>query len=236
MAVQQAKAVQVSHLVKRYPNAKNNAVDDISFEVEHGEIFGLLGPNGAGKSTTIGVLTTMIVPTSGMIRIMDVDVVAHPTWTKQRIAVVPQRMNLDRSLNAREILTFHAGYHGVSRVQREARADMLLEDFGLANRAHDMVTRFSGGMAQRLMLARAMMHRPDVLFLDEPTNNLDPQTRLFLWERIRMLRNQGVTIIVTTHDMLEADHLCDRIAIVDRGKLLALDTPSKRSSSPHYAA
>ena len=146
---------------------------------------------------------------------------------KQRIAVVPQQSNLDRSLRAREILTFHASYHGVPRTERNARADTLLEEFGLGDRGKDKVMRYSGGMAQRLMLARALMHFPDVLFLDEPTNSLDPQSRLFLWDRIRSLNKQGATILLTTHDMEEADQLCQRIAIMDHGKILVLDTSSE---------
>src|SRR5579885_2925921 len=217
-------AIDVQHLVKRYPKANTNAVDDISFTVKQGEIFGLLGPNGAGKTTTIGVLTTGIRPTSGSAHIMGINVVANPMSVKQRIAVVPQQSNLDRSLRAREILTFHASYHGIPRAERNARADALLQELGLGDRGKDVVMRYSGGMAQRLMLARALMHSPDVLFLDEPTNSLDPQSRLFLWDRIRTLNSQGVTALLTTHDMDEADQLCERIAIMDHGKILVLDT------------
>src|SRR6266536_2678539 len=162
-------SIEVQNLVKRYPKATFNAVDDISFSVQKGEIFGLLGPNGAGKTTTIGVLTTNIVPTSGSAHIMSIDVVADPMSVKQRIAVVPQQSNLDRSLRAREILTFHASYHGVPRAERNARADTLLEEFGLGDRGKDKEMRYSGGMAQRLMLARPLMHYPDVLVLDTPS-------------------------------------------------------------------
>src|SRR6266567_700876 len=221
---EQPISIDVAKLVKRYPRASVNAVDDISFSVRRGEIFGLLGPNGAGKTTTIGVLTTGILPTSGSAHIMGVDVVADPMSVKQRIAVVPQQSNLDRSLRAREILTFHASYHGMSRSERNARADTLLKELGLGDRGKDKVMRYSGGMAQRLMLARALMHSPDVLFLDEPTNSLDPQSRLFLWDRIRSLKEQGTTILLTTHDMEEADQLCERIAIMDKGRILVLDT------------
>src|SRR2546421_3304110 len=217
-------SIDVQNLVKRYPKATFNAVDDISFSARRGEIFGLLGPNGAGKTTTIGVLTTNIVPTSGFAHIMGIDVVADPMSVKQRIAVVPQQSNLDRSLRAREILTFHASYHGVPRAEGQARADALLKELGLGDRGKDKVMRYSGGMAQRLMLARALMHSPDVLFLDEPTNSLDPQARLFLWHRIRTLNQQGVTALLTTHNIEEADQLCERIAIIDHGKILVLDT------------
>ncbi len=222
---EQVISIDVQHLVKRYPRASVNAVDDISFSVRRGEIFGLLGPNGAGKTTTIGVLTTGTRPTSGSARIMGIDVTADPMSVKQRIAVVPQQSNLDRSLRAREILTFHASYHGISRAERNARADELLKELGLGDRGKDKVGRYSGGMAQRLMLARALMHSPDVLFLDEPTNSLDPQSRLFLWDRIRTLNQQGVTALLTTHNIEEADQLCERIAIMDHGKILVLDTP-----------
>ena len=214
----QENAIEVRNLVKRYPKAVVNAVDNISFTVGRGEIFGLLGPNGAGKTTTIGVLTTNVRPTSGSAYIMGINVAADPMSVKQRIAVVPQQSNLDRSLRAREILTFHASYHGLPRAEREARANALLNELGLGDRGKDMVLRYSGGMAQRLMLARALMHSPDILFLDEPTNSLDP---------IRWLKEQGTTTLLTTHDMEEADQLCERIAIMDKGRILVLDTAAE---------
>jgi ABC-2 type transport system ATP-binding protein len=221
-----AAAIAVRSLVKRYPKSATNAVDGVSFEVSPGEIFGLLGPNGAGKTTIIGALTTFILPTEGSASIMNFDVVGSPIDVKRRIAVVPQQSNLDRSLKVREILTFHAAYHGVPRREREALADKLLGELGLGERKNEKVNRYSGGMAQRLMIARALMHAPDVLFLDEPTNNLDPQSRLFLWERISRLNAEGLTILLTTHDMDEADKLCHRIAIMDHGKILVNDTPA----------
>ena len=217
-------AIEVRDLVKRYPKAQFNAVDGISFTVKRGEIFGLLGPNGAGKTTTIGILTTGVLPTGGSAKIMGLDVAANPVRVRQRIAVVPQKSNLDKRLRARELLTFHASYHAVPRTEREARADRLLAEFGLADRGKDNVNHYSGGMAQRLMLARALMHTPDVLFLDEPTNSLDPQSRLFIWDRIRSLNEQGMTLLLTTHDMDEAEQLCERIAIMDHGHILVLDT------------
>ena len=218
-------AIEVEHLVKRFARSPRNAVDDVSFSVRRGETFGLLGPNGAGKTTTIGVLTTRVRPSGGVARISGLDVAKDTIGVRQRIAVTPQRSNLDRSLRVGEILTYHAAYHGVGRKEREARAQELLEEFGLGARAKQQLSIFSGGMEQRVLLARALMHDPDALFLDEPTNNLDPQARLFLWERIRALHDQGVTIVLTTHDMDEADRLCDRIAIMDHGRILALDTP-----------
>jgi ABC-2 type transport system ATP-binding protein len=218
-------AIEVDGLVKRYPRGRANAVDDVSFAVRRGETFGLLGPNGAGKTTAIGILTTRVVPTGGRASVAGIDVVADPIAVRRRIGVVPQSPNLDRSLRIREILTFHAAYHGVPRRERGARADALLDELGLASRGSDKLDWFSGGLQQRVMLGRALMHEPEVLFLDEPTNNLDPQSRLFLWERIRDLRERGVTVVLTTHDMEEADRLCDRIAIMDRGRIIALDTP-----------
>ena len=220
-------AIEVRDLVKRYPKSPVNAVDGASFSVRPGEIFGLLGPNGAGKTTTIGVLITSVLPTSGAAAINGLDVVRDSIGVKQRIAVVPQTNNLDRSLRVREILTFHAAYHGVPYREREQRADAILDELGLGDRKDERVNRYSGGMAQRLMIARALMHAPDVLFLDEPTNNLDPQSRLFLWDRIRALNAQGLTILLTTHDMSEADVLCGRIAIMDKGRILVNDTPAE---------
>jgi ABC-2 type transport system ATP-binding protein len=225
MTEEATAAIAVEHLVKRFPRAQRNAVDDISFSVKRGETFGLLGPNGAGKTTTISILTTLTQPTSGQASIAGIDVTADPIGAKQRIAVVPQRNNLDRTLRVGEILTYHAAYHGVSRSERTTRANALLEEFGLSERRKQKLGWFSGGMEQRVMLARALMHEPEVLFLDEPTNNLDPQSRLFLWERIRALHASGVTVVLTTHDMEEADRLCERIAIMDQGRILALDTP-----------
>lgn len=219
--------ITVEHLAKRYAATQRSAVDDISFSVQRGETFGLLGPNGAGKTTTIGILTTGVLPSSGRATIVGIDVVADPIGVKQRIAVVPQRINLDRSLRVREILTYHAAYHGVPRIERTARADELLKELGLDGRGNEKIGWFSGGMEQRVMLGRALMHEPEVLFLDEPTNNLDPQTRLFLWDRIQELHKRGVTVVLTTHDMEEADRLCKRIAIMDHGRILALDTPEE---------
>lgn len=218
-------AVVVHDLVKRYPKRPTNAVDGVSFAVAPGEVFGLLGPNGAGKTTTVGVLTTRVRPTNGYAEVAGIDVVRDPVGAKRRLAVVPQRSNLDRALSARQILLFHAAYFGVPADERTRRANELLDQFGLTERADDKVDFFSGGQSQRIMIARALMHQPEVLFLDEPTTGLDPQARLFVWDRIRDLKARGVTMILTTHDMDEAASLCDRVAIMDRGKLLANDTP-----------
>ncbi len=224
-------AVEVVELVKRYPKRDTNAVDGISFSVEHGECFGLLGPNGAGKTTTIGVLTTRVKPTGGRAFVDGIDAVADPVRARTRLGVVPQRPNLDRSLNVRQNLIFHATYHGVPAKVRNARADELLEQLGLADRASDKVDRLSGGQSQRVMIARALMHFPPVLFLDEPATGLDPAARIFVWERVAELKASGVTILLTTHDMDEAATLADRVGIVDHGKLLALDTPAALTRS-----
>jgi len=218
-------AVAVSELVKRYPKSPVNAVDGISFEVEPGAVFGLLGPNGAGKTTTVGMLTTRVRPTSGRAMVGGVDTVSDPVQARGRLAVVPQRSNLDRSISIRRNLTFHAAYHGVAAAEAQERADELLEQFGLRERGEVKPDMFSGGQSQRVMIARALMHQPEVLFLDEPTTGLDPAARLFVWDRLRELRDRGVTLILTTHDMHEAAMLAERVGIMDHGKLLALDTP-----------
>jgi ABC-2 type transport system ATP-binding protein len=221
-----SSSVVVDQLVKRYPKSPVAAVDNMSFAVETGEIFGLLGPNGAGKTTTIGVLTTRVRPTSGRALVAGVDVARSPVEARRHLAVVPQRNNLDRSLSIRQNLLFHAAYHGVGTAVRERRATELLEQFGLAERGGEKVEMFSGGQMQRVMIARALMHAPDVLFLDEPSTGLDPAARLFVWDRVRELRDDGVTVVITTHDMDEASELCGRVAIVDHGQVLALDTPA----------
>ena len=218
-------AVEVRDLVKRYPRAPVNAVDGISFSVARGEVFGLLGPNGAGKTTTVGVLTTRVRATAGTATVTGVDVARDPMLARGRLAVVPQRSNLDRSLSIRDNLIFHAAYHGVSSPERRARADRILEEFGLRERAASKPDLISGGQAQRIMIARAIMHEPQVLFLDEPTTGLDPAARLFVWDRLRELERRGVTLVLTTHDMHEAAELAHRVAVMDHGKLLAVDTP-----------
>jgi len=202
------------------------ALDGISFEIGRGEFFGLLGPNGAGKTTTIGILTTRVRPTGGLALIEGIDVARDPVTVKRQIGVVPQANNLDRSLTGREILLFHAEYFGIPRAQREQRAQDLLERFQLTERADEKPSAYSGGMSQRLKIARALMHDPAILFLDEPTTGLDPQARRAIWDMLVELNSRGQTILLTTHYMEEADQLCRRIAILDHGKLLAVDSPS----------
>ncbi len=207
------------------------ALDGLGLEVGPGEIFGLLGPNGAGKSTTVGVLTTRVRPDAGAAWVGEHDVWKERVAVKRLIGVVPQRPNLDFALTAREILTFHGAYFGMGAAERQRRAADLLARFQLEDRADQLPTGFSGGMLQRLSIARAMVHDPQVLFLDEPSAGLDPQTRLLLWEIVREYNAAGRTVLLTTHNMEEADGLCHRVAIVDRGKLIAMGTPEQLKRS-----
>jgi ABC-2 type transport system ATP-binding protein len=203
------------------------AVAGLDLSVRKGEIFGLLGPNGAGKTTTVGMLTTRVIPTSGEAWVGGIDVVAQPAVAKRVIGVVSQTNTLDRSLDVAENLYYHGRYFGMNAREAHRKTDELLEKFRLSDRARANVAEMSGGMAQRLMVARAILHDPDVLFLDEPTSGLDPQSRLALWDVVGDLHAQGQTIVLTTHYMEEADQLCDRVAIIDHGQLLALDTPAR---------
>jgi ABC-2 type transport system ATP-binding protein len=215
----------------KQPKPQIVALDGISLDVTAGEIFCLLGPNGAGKSTTVGILTTRVRPTSGQAWIGVHDVSNEQVAVKRLIGVVAQRPNLDFSLTAREILVFHGAYFGLASQERAKRAQALLDRFKLLDRADQMVRGFSGGMMQRLSIARAMMHDPQVLFLDEPSSGLDPQTRLLLWEIVREYNQSGKTILLTTHNMEEADALCQRLAIVDHGRVIALGTPRELKAS-----
>jgi ABC-2 type transport system ATP-binding protein len=208
-----------------------HAVEALDLQVSAGEIFGLLGPNGAGKTTTVGMLSTRVVPTAGQACVGGVDVVAEPALTKQAIGVVAQTNTLDRSLTVWENLYFHCRYFGLEKAAARARADELLAQFHLSDRARADVYALSGGMAQRLMVARSIAHNPHILFLDEPTAGLDPQSRLALWEILHDLHGEGLTVLLTTHYMEEADQLCDRVAIMDHGRILALDTPGALKAS-----
>src|SRR5206468_4686668 len=201
------------------------ALESLDLDIKAGEFFGLLGPNGAGKTTAIGILTTRVLPTSGKAIVAGADVVEDSVRVRQTIGVVPQRPNADLSLNVMENLQFHAAYFGIGFDVATKRAHELLERLGLSEKASAKLLELSGGQQQRLMIVRALMHEPDILFLDEPTVGLDPQARLDLWEILRDLHNRGRTIVMTTHYMDEADRLCDRLAIIDRGRLLALDAP-----------
>jgi ABC-2 type transport system ATP-binding protein len=219
--------IRAQELTKVYPGADFAAVDHLDLDVRPGEIFGLLGPNGAGKTTTVGMLTTRVVPTSGRAFVGEVDVVGRPALAKQLLGVVSQQNTLDRQLTVWENLYFHGLLFGVPRAESRRIADRLLEQFHLSKWAKASVFALSGGMAQRLMVARAIFHRPAVLFMDEPTAGLDPQSRLALWEILGKLNADGQTILLTTHYMEEADRLCGRVAIMDHGKILALDTPAE---------
>jgi daunorubicin resistance ABC transporter ATP-binding subunit len=225
--------IETEHLTKvfRSPRAEVRAVEDMELRIETGEFFGLIGPNGAGKSTTIGMLTTRVLPTSGRALVAGLDVVRHPARAKRLIGVVQQTNTLDRALTVGENLEFHGRYFGLSAREARRRTDELLERLQLAERSRSLVFELSGGMAQRLMVARALVHRPTILFLDEPTSGIDPQTRINLWQVLRDLHADGQTILLTTHYMEEADALCQRIAIMDHGRILADGTPDQLKRS-----
>lgn len=201
------------------------ALDAISLCVRRGELFGLLGPNGAGKTTTIGICTTRTLPTAGEVLIAGVDVLKEPARARRHMGMVPQYRTLDRSCTVWENLYFHCRYYGFKHSAAWQRTQELLEQFRLAERGRTFPGELSGGLAQRLEIARAISHRPEVLFLDEPTASLDPQTRLAIWDIVRELRESGLTVVLTTHNMEEADVLCERVAIIDHGKILVCDTP-----------
>jgi ABC-2 type transport system ATP-binding protein len=199
-------------------------VNDLSFSIEAGEMFGLLGPNGAGKSTTIRMLTTLTRPSSGQIEVAGYDVVRQPLQVKQNIGVVLQQISVDTDLTVWENMELHGRLHHISNPRRQRLINQWLEYVELADRRDAMVKTLSGGMKRRLQIARALLHEPKILFLDEPTVGLDPQTRRRLWEIIRDLNKQGMTMLLTTHYMDEVEFLCDRIGIMDAGKLIELGT------------
>jgi ABC-2 type transport system ATP-binding protein len=216
-------AIRTTGLRKTYKSSRGDveAVRGIDLDVPRGEFFGLLGPNGAGKSTTIGMLTTLVAPTGGAAWVAGHDVTRDTVAVKRRIGVVTQNNTLDMQLTVAENLEYRSRFFGLPKSVAAGRAGQLIEAFGLADRMNAMADKLSGGQARRLMIARALVHKPDVLFLDEPTAGLDPQTRVNLWEILKVLHAQGQTILLTTHYMEEAEALCDRIAVVDHGKILA---------------
>jgi ABC-2 type transport system ATP-binding protein len=224
--------VEILGLRKVYPG-KNavTAVDGIDLRVPAGLIYGLLGPNGAGKTTTISIATTRAIPTAGSVVIDGIDVVAHPAVARRSIGVVPQYNTLDRACTVAENVYFHCLFFGMSRSEARARTSQLLDQFRLSDRAAMYPNSLSGGLAQRLQIARAIAHYPKVLFLDEPSAGLDPQSRLAMWEAVQGLRAEGITVVLTTHYMEEADELCDRLAIIDHGKILIEDTPATLKAS-----
>ncbi|HVA70996.1 MAG TPA: ATP-binding cassette domain-containing protein [Acidimicrobiales bacterium] len=231
MTTHDTEIIRTEDLTKVYPGMDVAAVDALNLKVHQGEIFGLLGPNGAGKTTTAGILTTRVVPTSGNAYVAGIDVRKHPSLVKQVSGIVSQQNTLDRQLTVRENLYFHGRLFGISASESHRRSDELLEQFALSRWAKASVYALSGGMAQRLMVARAIFHSPAVLFMDEPTAGLDPQSRLALWDMLEGLNRSGQTVVLTTHYMEEADHLCDRVAIMDHGRILALDTPTTLKQS-----
>lgn len=225
--------IETVALHKTYKSARGDihAVDGVDLEVSEGQFFGLLGPNGAGKSTIIGLLTTRVLPTSGQAFVYGIDVFSSPAQVKRLLGVAPQTNTLDRSLTVAENLVFHCRYFGMPSKDARQRTKELLDQFHLADRADAMVSHLSGGMAQRLMVARALAHRPRLLFLDEPTSGIDPQARINLWDILRELHRNGQTILLTTHYMEEADALCERVAIIDHGRILADDAPESLKHS-----
>jgi ABC-2 type transport system ATP-binding protein len=224
--------VEIEGLRKIYEGKQRVvAVDGIDLVVREGELYGLLGPNGAGKTTTISICTTRALPTVGRVRIAGVDVVALPAIARRGIGVVPQYNTLDRACTIFENLYFHCLFFGFSRVEAKLRTEQLLAQFHLTERHGAYPAQLSGGLAQRVQIARAIAHRPKVLFLDEPSAGLDPQSRIAMWDAVRELRHEGITVVLTTHYMEEADELCDRVAIIDHGKILVEDTPAALKAS-----
>ncbi|HUY17187.1 MAG TPA: ATP-binding cassette domain-containing protein [Acidimicrobiales bacterium] len=231
ISIDESQVIRTEDLTKSYPGMDVPAVDRLNLVVRQGEIFGLLGPNGAGKTTTAGILTTRVVPSSGNAFVAGVDVRKHPALVKQVSGIVSQQNTLDRQLTVWENLYFHGRLFGINAKESRRLSDELLERFSLTKWSRASIYALSGGMAQRLMVARAIFHSPAVLFLDEPTAGLDPQSRLALWDMLQELNHTGQTVVLTTHYMEEADQLCDRVAIMDHGKILALDTPANLKKS-----
>lgn len=224
--------IEMEALVKKFPHtderggrAWKTAVAGVSLSVGRGEVFGLLGPNGAGKTTVIRMLTMQTRPTGGTIRIDGRDIGADALAIKARIGVVPQHVNFDQELTVWENMELHARLHHIGRAERTARIERLLSEMSLAEVRNDGVRRLSGGMKRRLLIARALIHEPQVLFLDEPTVALDPQIRRRIWDVVRDLARRGVTVFLTTHYIEEAEALCDRVAIINKGSLVAVRTP-----------
>jgi len=217
--------IKTERLTKKY--GAITAVDNLNLEVAEGKIFGFLGPNGAGKTTTCRMLTTLIKPTSGRAFVSGFDVVSEPVNAKGGMAVVPQYLNVDGELTAYENLKLHGMLHKMVRKERDDQIEKMLDFVELTDRASSLVKTFSGGMKRKLMIARALLHKPEVLFLDEPTVGLDPQTRRKIWDLIRKINQTRATIFLTTHYIEEAEELCHRVGIIDYGKLIALDTPEE---------
>jgi len=214
------RALHIEHLTKRYPTGVE-ALHDVSLDVETGEFFGLLGPNGAGKSTLIHCTTGLAQPTSGDIHIFGHDAIDHYADARQAVGLAPQELNLDWFLTVEETLDYHAGYFGMPRRERRERAKELLETFSLVEKRDERTRTLSGGMKRRLILARALMHRPRLLILDEPTAGVDIELRLELWHYVQRINQEGTTILLTTHYLEEAEQLCDKIAFINKGEIVA---------------
>jgi ABC-2 type transport system ATP-binding protein len=226
MKKEDCSIISVRNLVRTFDKGRVKAVNNISFEVDKGEIFAFLGPNGAGKTTTIRMLTTLLHPTSGELRVNKFDPVHEQDKVRGSFGIVFQDPSLDDELTAYENLDFHGVFYHVEQPLRKHRIDYLLKFVGLWDRKDDLVKNYSGGMKRRLEIARGLVHHPKILFLDEPTLGLDPQTRNHIWEYINQLnKKEGMTIFFTTHYMEEADRVADRVAIIDQGKIMKIGTP-----------
>jgi len=217
--------IEVNHLVKKYPGSDQPAVRDVSFAIRRGEIFGFLGPNGAGKTTTISMLSCLLKPTSGSATIAGFDLSHQPNDIKRRIGLVPQDLALYPTLSASDNLLFYGRIYGLKGAQLKQRVADALKMVGLYDRRHDRVDKYSGGMKRRVNIAAGLLHGPEILFLDEPTVGVDPQSRNFIFDNVEELNHNGMTVLYTTHYMEEAERLCDRVAIIDEGRIVALDTP-----------
>jgi ABC-2 type transport system ATP-binding protein len=222
--MQKPNAIEVSGLTKKFGDL--TAVDNVSFTVSEGEFFGFLGPNGAGKTTLIRILTTLLKPTSGKAVVSCCDVAEDPVGIRRKIGVVPQAMTSDLDLTGYENMDLYGRFYSIPGKERKERTAFLLEMVGLTNRAHDLVATYSGGMRRRLEIARVLVHKPEILFLDEPTIGLDPQSRRVVWEFLEKFRKEdALTIMLSTHYMEEAESLCERVAIIDAGKIIVMDSP-----------
>ena len=227
--MQKDKAIEVFGITKRY--GPITAVDNVSFDVVEGEIFGFLGPNGAGKTTIIRILTTLLKPSEGSAKVACCDVAKEPEKVRREIGVVPQAMTSDLDLTGFENMDIYGRFYGISSKERKERIKYLLEMVGLSARARDLVAAYSGGMRRRLEVARVLVHRPKILFLDEPTIGLDPQSRHVVWNFLRKLREEdSITVFLSTHYMEEAEMLCSRVAIIDSGKIIAIGSPDELKS------
>ena len=214
------RALDISDLVKRYPTG-TEALRGVSLEIETGEFFGLLGPNGAGKSTLIHCTTGLAQPTAGTIRVFGNDAIDHYEQARLAVGLAPQELNLDWFLTVEETLDYHAGYFGMPKKERRLRSTELLDAFSLTDKRDERIRTLSGGMKRRLILARALMHRPRLLILDEPTAGVDVELRLELWQYVQRINAEGTTILLTTHYLEEAEQLCDRIAFINEGQIVA---------------